>query len=284
MEIASPYGNFQKKNRRLNNLKSFSFFDSINYYWGLVVCGELIAVKPRSTGARVLTLLFSCFAIALTTNYTGNIIASLVSEREFKPVSGLKDPELVQKNVKVAAVRGTMLSEQLKRSSDESLQKLYKALLSVESFDAGFKGLTTGELDYFIADTRSLKYMAAISGFCKMNTVEVTELRFPIAIAFRKDIAGWKQQIKDGLIKMIESGVYDEINRKYATRSTCRPTKRFFMLGVAEFKSLFICLLVGILFSVFVWLLVSMLRRFKASQTDDCDVTTEHNDEASTYF
>eukprot|EP00794_Sanderia_malayensis_P017611 gene17611-19365_t len=210
LEVASPYGNFQKNKRRLNNLKSFKIYDSINYLWGLVVCGELIAVKPRSTGAKMLALFFSYFAIAFTMNYTGNIIASFVSDADHKQVSGLKDPELVQKNVKVAAIKGSHLWEQLTGSSDESLQKLYNALLVVESFDSGFDALITGKLDYFIADTRSLKYMAAISGFCKMNTVPVTEFRFPIAIGFRKGLGGWKQQIKDEMVNMIESGVYDE--------------------------------------------------------------------------
>eukprot|EP00794_Sanderia_malayensis_P017612 gene17612-19366_t len=281
LEIASPYGNFQKDKRRLNNLNSFKIYDSTNYLWGLVVCGELIAAKPRSTGAKILALFFSYFAIAFTMSYTGNIIASLVIERGYNPVSGLKDPKLVQKNVIVASVKGAILSEQLKISGDESFQKLYKALLIVDSFDDGFKGLITGKIDYFIADTRSLKHIAAISGFCKMNTVPVTEFRFPVAIAFRKSLGGWKRQIKDGLMKMIESGVYDEINRKYDSQSTCRPTAKFFRLSVDEFKDLFICLLVGMLLSVIIWFFVSVVKRFKSFRSNEHDVTTERNDETS---
>ncbi len=71
--------------------KTLSLFDSMEYIWGTMCCGEIILNKPIGFGGRLLSVFASCFFISIVAYYSAELVTSFVVNDETPLITGLKD-------------------------------------------------------------------------------------------------------------------------------------------------------------------------------------------------
>ncbi len=93
--------------------------------------------------------------------------------------------------------------------------------------------------------------------------VSIKELRFDVAVAFRKGF-GWQSHINSAVRENMNTGAYDLINKNYIAKgSNCKATPAYFPLGLKQFQGLFVYLSTGILVSVNIAFVVWIFRRLQ---------------------
>ncbi len=71
--------------------ETLSIFDSMEYIWGTMCCGEIILNKPIGAGGRLLSVFASFVLIATVAYYSANLITSFVVNDDTPLITGLKD-------------------------------------------------------------------------------------------------------------------------------------------------------------------------------------------------
>ena len=96
LERLSPYG-LREREKQDKELKyTFSLGETVWYIWSLILPSFKFEIRPKSFGARCITVCFSFFLITLVTSYTANLAAFLVVEHELYSLgeAGIKDPKV----------------------------------------------------------------------------------------------------------------------------------------------------------------------------------------------
>ena len=97
LEKCSPFGHKRTSNRD-GKAAAFSLAVCISYIWSNFCKFQVEDATPRSLSARFATAVFSFASLILTTTYTANLAASLVSSEERNIVAGIMDPKVRQKH------------------------------------------------------------------------------------------------------------------------------------------------------------------------------------------
>ena len=92
MERLSPYGHYHRGYGREKN--AFNLSVCMSYIWSGVFKLQLEDVMPKSSSARFTTAVFLLATLVLTTSYTANLAASVVSFEVQLPVTGIRDPKV----------------------------------------------------------------------------------------------------------------------------------------------------------------------------------------------
>ena len=95
LDRASPHGHYQRT-RASKGGKTFDVVASLWFTWGTIFHIDESEARPKSFSARVTTVCFAFAMMILTTSYTANLAAVLVSEFDDLPVGkdGIRDPEV----------------------------------------------------------------------------------------------------------------------------------------------------------------------------------------------
>ena len=88
----SPFGHHNTQPKRRRHL--FNISGCMSFVWSCVFKLQLDDVTPRSTSARVASAAFAFSTLILTTTYTANLAAYLVSIGEVVPVSSIRDQKV----------------------------------------------------------------------------------------------------------------------------------------------------------------------------------------------
>ena len=97
LERLSPYGHYHKDNGTQEN--AFNLSVCMSYIWSSVAKLQLDDVMPRSSSARFTAAVFSFVTLVLTTSYTANLTASILSLDVHHPITGIRDPKVTQISV-----------------------------------------------------------------------------------------------------------------------------------------------------------------------------------------
>ncbi len=71
--------------------ETLNIFDSMEYIWGTMCCGEIILNKPIGFGGRLLSVFASFALIAIVACYSAELITSFVVTDDTPLITGLKD-------------------------------------------------------------------------------------------------------------------------------------------------------------------------------------------------
>ena len=92
LERLSPYGHYKRNYGYQKN--AFNLPVCMSYIWSTVFKLQLDDVMPRSSSARFTAAVFSFVTLVLTTSYTANLAASVVSLDVKLPITGIRDPKV----------------------------------------------------------------------------------------------------------------------------------------------------------------------------------------------
>ena len=94
LERLSPYGHYKRNYGYQKNV--FNLPVCMSYIWSTVFKLQLDDVMPRSASARFTAAVFSFVTLVLTTSYTANLAASVVSFDVKLPITGIHDPKVTK--------------------------------------------------------------------------------------------------------------------------------------------------------------------------------------------
>ena len=103
MERLSPYGHYHRGYGREKN--AFNLSVCMSYIWSGVFKLQLEDVMPKSSSARFTAAVFSFATLVLTTSYTANLAASVVSSEVQLPVTGIRDPKVNEAFLKMPLIK-----------------------------------------------------------------------------------------------------------------------------------------------------------------------------------
>ena len=89
----SPLG-YYRRSAEVRDKRKFNVESSLWFTWGAVFHVDEVNATPKSFSARVITVCFAFAMTIVTTSYTANLAAALVSVHEHLPVSGIRDPKV----------------------------------------------------------------------------------------------------------------------------------------------------------------------------------------------
>lgn len=95
LDRISPNGRY-RRSTTVKEKKKFDIVASFWFTWGTIFHIDESEARPKSFSARAVTVCFAFGMTILTTSYTANLAAVLVSESESFPVSnkGIRDPKV----------------------------------------------------------------------------------------------------------------------------------------------------------------------------------------------
>ena len=94
LEKYSPFGHHRSSYEPQQH--SFGITACMSYVWGAVFKLQLDDVMPKSSSARLTAAVFSFATLILTTSYTANLAASIVTSDVQLPIVGIRDPKVRQ--------------------------------------------------------------------------------------------------------------------------------------------------------------------------------------------
>ncbi|XP_028410037.1 glutamate receptor ionotropic, NMDA 3A-like isoform X2 [Dendronephthya gigantea] len=233
--------------RRGRKKEKFTLLESTSYVWATAFGRDVgDSKKPLTLSARYLSSWLAFLALIFVNVYVARLMAEIVKQESTKPFTSLKDPEILDNNLRLGTLKSSSLEGYFRNTVDPVLKKSFQDNIQknlLPSLEDGVKAVKKGVLDGFIADTISLLSILKHDPNCSLSLMGRDFSTNPVGFMFRKGWP-WATEFKLQELTMNEDKRNGDMWRLKQSPPSCKATfQEHPRLGTGDMSGLFLVLI-----------------------------------------
>ena len=247
-----------------------SFMSMFMYTVGLLFQRDVGGSNPCHIGGRTIGISVAIGMMVIMTAYTAVLTARNINVAKVLPVSGFYDPKITQPTSKFrfGTTKDTSLSQGFENHTNNNWRKVGKFMQSYnhDTVHEGFISLSKGEVQAMVTEDIELKREWRQYKSCNIQKAGKAFIKQEWAFALPKG-SQWNQPISALIRKYKESGLLADIEHHWLT-GKCSKNEQNTINGAEQFGIRYLSgassmLLLGFIFSLFIFVLEYLLKRRK---------------------
>jgi polar amino acid transport system substrate-binding protein len=171
-------------------------------WWAASTLATQADQMPRAAMARIIAVVWMFMSVVFIAYFTAAVTSSLTLQQLRGDINGPEDLP----GKRVASIKGSTSVEYLRQRSVDPVE--------FSKIEEAYQALQDGQVDAVVYDAPVLLFYAAHEGKGKVQTVGSIFRKENYGIVF-PDKSPLRKQVNEALLKLKESGVYDQLYTKW---------------------------------------------------------------------
>ncbi|XP_059059083.1 ionotropic receptor 75a-like [Achroia grisella] len=266
---------FKLKTQRTNDAES-SFSLAILFSWS-AICQQGMGIQSRTmmVSMKITILVIFVYALTLYQYYNAIVVSTLLHESP-KNIRTLED--LLKSNIKAGVEDVLYTKDYFTRTTDPIALEMYSKKIATKNhynfFEPSYGMALVKQGGFALHVDSVVAYRIMRETFTERENCELQEIEmYPpqkMGVAVKK-WSPYKEQITYGIRKMFESGILRRLKSVWdVPKPPCvsTPDSSVFSVSLREVSIAFICLIVGVILSVFVLMCEILVHRVNGKRVE----------------
>ena len=230
----------------------------LTYGIGLLFQRDIGGLVPKNLGSRLISIALATALMIVMTTYTAVLTTRNIEDRKTLPISGLKDPKVIQltEKFKIATYKDSFISQMFENSHRTVWTQLgyFMKNYNFNNFPEAYQQLQQGDLHACIIHKVGIETGWKNNRFCDVQIVEHIR-KEALAFALRKN-SSWTEPISNLMREYKENGVLNQIKTRYmSSKCTLKIGDHPKQFSLLYLSGACIMLILGVIVSVIIFIL-----------------------------